>query len=471
MRRARQSGQTGDDPPARPRPAHGSADRSPFPRGTSAARRARIRSRRLGLAAILLGAWPPGVTCHVAADGTLTSADPALDGIQLFHLGVADTAAVIALLREACGTPVGAHYPAPVPGGFPLPEPATAGSQNRQRVIPADPGTTRRPQPGLPTERIPPRRRTAPPGASSPAPSSPARHVTLLARSRPRPHRRPLLSGSSGSRSSARCGSPPTARRSRGGLRKARELAAFLAVHPDGVTPEAISEALWPESPPGHGASAAQPRAAQAPRPAPRRRRADRAHAHHPGRRTLPPRPRIVSTDVADFQAALETARHAPERPRPPGGLPASSRAVPGAAGRRRRIRVGRALRRDRAAPGPGRLDPHRRTPRACRPRPGAGRAGNRARPRPVQRVPLPADHAAAGRSRPARRGPPHPAPAGNPAQRARRSHPVPRPARRPPRSSACPCRPARGGGPQPPAPPRPAPAARQRPPGRQPAR
>ena len=37
------------------------------------------------------------------------------------------------------------------------------------------------------------------------------------------------------------------------GLRKARELLAFLAVHPDGATGEAISEALWPGAPPGHG--------------------------------------------------------------------------------------------------------------------------------------------------------------------------------------------------------------------------
>ena len=33
-----------------------------------------------------------------------------------------------------------------------------------------------------------------------------------------------------------------------GGLRKARELMAFLAVYPDGASGEAISEALWPES-------------------------------------------------------------------------------------------------------------------------------------------------------------------------------------------------------------------------------
>jgi DNA-binding SARP family transcriptional activator len=39
-------------------------------------------------------------------------------------------------------------------------------------------------------------------------------------------------------------------RQIRGGLRKARELLAYLALHPDGATGEAISEALWPESGP-----------------------------------------------------------------------------------------------------------------------------------------------------------------------------------------------------------------------------
>ena len=38
-----------------------------------------------------------------------------------------------------------------------------------------------------------------------------------------------------------------------GGLRKARELLAFLAVHPDGATGDQVSEALWPGAPPGHG--------------------------------------------------------------------------------------------------------------------------------------------------------------------------------------------------------------------------
>ena len=46
--------------------------------------------RRTGIAAVLLGAWPAGVTCQVAADGTVTAVtppNPDLDGVRLFTLG------------------------------------------------------------------------------------------------------------------------------------------------------------------------------------------------------------------------------------------------------------------------------------------------------------------------------------------------------------------------------------------------
>ena len=101
----------------------------------------------------------------------------------------------------------------------------------------------------------------------------------------------------------------------RGGLRKARELAAFLAVHPDGVSGEAISEALWPESPPGHGATQ---------RKLALRKLRDLLRAAagltEPMLITLAAEryrldPAFISTDVADFQAALETARHAGNDP------------------------------------------------------------------------------------------------------------------------------------------------------------
>ena len=319
VRQARLSGfhETGDDQPGAPAVSPAVLIAAPSRAAAPRLRGVLESGRTAGLAAILLGAWPSGAACHVAADGTLTSADPALDGIQLFHLGVADTAAVIVLLREAAGTPVGAHHPAPVPGSFPLPEPATAGSQNRHRVIPADPGTTPPARStGLHTERIPPPGAGQPhPGASSPAPEQPRpaddpARPKQAATTPQAPAERVIRVEVLGPlRITAR------GQEIRGGLRKARELAAFLAIHPDGVTGEAISEALWPESPPGHGASQ---------RNLALRKLRDLLRAAagvtEPMLITLAAEryrldPAFISTDVADFQAALETARHAGNNP------------------------------------------------------------------------------------------------------------------------------------------------------------
>src|ERR1700719_2159157 len=49
--------------------------------------------RRTGTAAVWLGAGPAGVTCQLAADGTVTAVpppNPDLDGIRLFTLGAAE---------------------------------------------------------------------------------------------------------------------------------------------------------------------------------------------------------------------------------------------------------------------------------------------------------------------------------------------------------------------------------------------
>ena len=125
MRRARMSGSqdTGDDPPedpaARPLPA-AALIASPARAASQRLRAVLEAGRGAGVAGILLGDWPAGITCHVAADGAITSADRSMDGIRLFNLDAADTTAVISLLREACGTPAGEYYPAPVPGAPPL---------------------------------------------------------------------------------------------------------------------------------------------------------------------------------------------------------------------------------------------------------------------------------------------------------------------------------------------------------------
>jgi DNA-binding SARP family transcriptional activator len=96
-----------------------------------------------------------------------------------------------------------------------------------------------------------------------------------------------------------------------GGLRKARELLAFLAVHPAGVTGEAISEALWPD---------ADPARAAAQRNLALRKARDMLRTatgltaplwiiHVAGRYRLDPT--LVSTDLQAFTGALDQARHA----------------------------------------------------------------------------------------------------------------------------------------------------------------
>ena len=95
------------------------------------------------------------------------------------------------------------------------------------------------------------------------------------------------------------------------GLRKARELLAFLAVYPDGASGEAISEALWPESDPGRAAGQRNLALRKA-------REMLRTAAALPepmwilnasGRYRLDPA--LIGTDLEAFGEALEEARNA----------------------------------------------------------------------------------------------------------------------------------------------------------------
>jgi DNA-binding SARP family transcriptional activator len=96
-----------------------------------------------------------------------------------------------------------------------------------------------------------------------------------------------------------------------GGLRKARELLAFLAVHSEGASGEAISEALWPESDTSHATSQRN----LALRKARDMLRAATGLAapmwilHGSGRYRLDPN--MISTDLWQFSEALDEARHA----------------------------------------------------------------------------------------------------------------------------------------------------------------
>lgn len=196
--------------------------------------------RRTGVTAVLLGAWDTGVTCETAADGTIEAVSPPapdLDGIQLYTLGAAEAAAIAGVLEEAHGSPPAAGpHPAETAAadgnGQPCPDPhAPAGGQ-------------RRPEPGA---------RTLPAPAAEPVPAPPASPGPAWepqAAEPPAPGERPVQVSLLGPLRITAGGQEIS-----GGLRKARELLAYLAVHPGGASGEAIAEALWPEAGAEHATS------------------------------------------------------------------------------------------------------------------------------------------------------------------------------------------------------------------------
>jgi DNA-binding SARP family transcriptional activator/LysM repeat protein len=148
------------------------------------------------IGAVLLADWPHGTTCHLETDGRVdNAAGPDADrwrGTQFFHLSAADLTEMIRVLRAAHG----AEEPAgPAEGA------GSAGAQH----------------------------------AGAPGPT--AEYAIVDARQRP--VRLTVLG-------------PPRIdvndREIATGLRsKARELLAFLTLHPDGATRDAIIDALWPD--------------------------------------------------------------------------------------------------------------------------------------------------------------------------------------------------------------------------------
>ena len=288
--------------------------------------------RDLGIAVILLGDWPHGTTCHITAGGLISGVTPpqaGLAGTEAYHLEAADLAVIIAQLDQA-REPSGEDGPA-APG-------------------PPEPG-----QPHLLSARA------APGPAQAAAPHCPPQHPAGAAGhgTGPGPAGTPVRISVLGPLQITAAG-----REIGTGLRKARELLAFLAVHPDGASGEAISEALWPGSDPGRGAGQRNLALRKA-------REMLRTAAGLPapmwilnasGRYRLDPA--LTGTDLQAFSDALEAARNASGDAR----LAACRQAVAlyrGELAEGDGIRVGRAVRRGRPPPRPGRLDRHRRDPPA----------------------------------------------------------------------------------------------------------
>ena len=252
----------------------------------------------LGATAVILGPWPSGATCQVEADGTVTTAAPPgadLDGIRLFTLDAAEAAAITSVLREA------ADGPLPGPDDHPGGTGDRAAGHGTQPETPARDGQDS--YLAAPAAPAPPRSAPAPddPAAGAgPAGEPPARTAPQA------PGTRPVRLAVLGPLRMTARGVEIS-----GGLRKARELLAFLAVHPDGATGEAISEALWPE---------ADARQAAAQRYLAVRKARDLLRAaagqaapmwitHAAGSYRLDPA--LIATDLEEFEGALGQARRA----------------------------------------------------------------------------------------------------------------------------------------------------------------
>ena len=192
---------------------------------------------------------------QVTTSGTVTAvtpASPALDQVCLYTLGAADAAAITGVLREAAG-----HLPD-------SPHPAGTGHPPRQEARSApgpEPAAGRRPgRPGWPARSAPSRDRPRTRGGRAAG--------GLQGGASPLgPADRPVRVSVTGPAADHPGGQEIT-----GGLRKARELLALLAVHPEGLSGEAISEALLPGPAPARvPASATSPCARPGNCSAPRR--------------------------------------------------------------------------------------------------------------------------------------------------------------------------------------------------------
>jgi len=216
-----------------------------------------------GITALLLGQWRAGVTAYITAGGIISATDPGLGeplrGTRAFTLPETATQDLLAFLR-ATQTPEGARAkPGTPPDNGPaatMPTPQSpAMSLKAAPTHPDHPADVRArleitsgpsaPEPPLaaPSETggDP---RTLPPTADDTAPGTPA-PLALTVFGAPTLHWRPEPERSGGELQDL------------SGTLSSRlvELLVFLAVHPGGVSRDAIVDALWPHEPPRNPAS------------------------------------------------------------------------------------------------------------------------------------------------------------------------------------------------------------------------
>lgn len=237
-----------------------------------------------GVGAILLGQWRPGTSLFVAADGSVTATSPGqgkpLRGARLFHLTAADAAEVLDLLgtaersaAEPPATAATAHTDDPVAGGA---EPARPSTE----AMPSSPRPDTRASPKS-VDSIPDATRLVPPEprARSDQPHTTSDATRTVTTTRPaadhppaRDHRQDRTDGTDRPEQAAWLAltvlgpvrltwTPPhhppvtevgIASDITGALSpRLRELLVLLAVHPDGITRDRLSDLLWPDTPAG----------------------------------------------------------------------------------------------------------------------------------------------------------------------------------------------------------------------------
>ncbi|WP_242909671.1 BTAD domain-containing putative transcriptional regulator [Actinomadura terrae] len=157
--------------------------------------------RRYAIGVLALGDWPSGTRVELSSDGTVTDAHgpdaERFAGARLFHLTTNDATGMLQTIQTATGTEADAASPAPGDDTEPEHDPPTTST-------------------------------IVPPPRSEGAPRPPVR-LSVLGHVRLHTAAGPINTG----------------------LRqRARDLLAYLALHPDGVTRDRASADLWPDESP-----------------------------------------------------------------------------------------------------------------------------------------------------------------------------------------------------------------------------